>query len=488
MQSIRSLLLAVIALSGWFASCALGSVTFTNLYQCRQNVNYAIGWYPNGLCKASDGNLYGTTEAGGTDGPGGTIYKLSSDGTLTFLAGFNGANSPIGPYASLIQGADGKLYGTTQSGGDNSSGAVFQVTTNGLLNTLVSLGGYSNGCSCYPDGQSPTAPLVQGNDGNFYGTTETGGIGASHDYGVVFCVATNGTFTNLVSFNGANGATPWFSGLTLGADGNFYGTTRFGGYTYNFAAGQLGDGTIFQWSTNGTLTTLASFYGANGQEPMSGLVQGTDGNFYGTTRIGGQYGYGTVFQLQVSVSGFNLNTLHSFTVPNPSGDTSTNVDGTQPTGGLVVGADGNLYGTTSGSGPNGSGTIFQIQTNGVLTTLYSFTGGSDGATPGSALVQGDDSNFYGATYTGGTYGAGTIFRLSMAASAPFIQTVTQADGILTLTWSAVSGQMYQVQYNTSLSPGNWSNLGNSVMASNTTATAIASITNSQCFYRIMLSQ
>jgi len=491
MKLFKPFLLALaIALPALSAAGASAGVTFTTLMEFRQNLNDPIGYSPFGLIKGSDGNIYGTTidDPPAQVGGGyvfGAVFKITPDGALTAVAYFTDSS---GAYNTVTQGADGQIYGTTSAGGSGYSGTVFQVTTNGLIDTLLSFGSYSTSCDCTPDGISPMAPLVQGNDGNFYGTANQGGSGASHTFGVVFCVATNGAYTNLVSFTGANGADPWFSGLVLGADGNFYGTTRLGGATYNPSANNLGDGTIFRVATNGTFTTLVSFNGANGQEPFSGVVLGKDGNLYGTTSQGGQSGYGTVFQLQVSGPLVNLNVMHSFT--SPEGAEGTNTDGYGPVGALLVGIDGNLYGTASGGGAYGWGTIFQMQTNGTFTTLYSFTGGSDGGNPESALVQGNDGNFYSATYTGGSATpdpAGTIFRLSIGPSPPVFETVTQTNGTLTLTWSAVAGQKYQLEYAASLAGTNWTNLGSAITATNSTGTASDTIgPGLQRFYRLLL--
>src|ERR1039458_5112779 len=160
--------------------------------------------------------------------------------TLQTLCSFRGANG-ANPYAGLTLGNDGSFYGTTAYGG-SGSGTVFQVTTNGTLTTLVAFSG--------GNGANPYAGLTLGSDGNFYGTTEAGGSGG---YGTVFQVTTNGTWTTLVSFNGSgNGANP-YAGLTLGSDGNFYGTT------FGLVARDGPFGTVFKVTSNGTLTTLYSF-------------------------------------------------------------------------------------------------------------------------------------------------------------------------------------------------------------------------------------
>ena len=173
------------------------------------------------------------------------------------------------PEAGLVQGSDGNFYGTTYVGGANGDGTVFKTTPSGTLTTLYSFAG--------SDGDTPVAGLVQSRDGNFYGTTSAGGV---NDGGTVFKITPSGTLTTLYSFagNGSDGANP-FAELVQGSDGNFYGTTLSGG--------ENNDGTVFKITPSGTLTTLYSFAGSDGDQAYAGLVQGSDGNFYGTTYAGG---------------------------------------------------------------------------------------------------------------------------------------------------------------------------------------------------------
>src|SRR5215831_3671579 len=223
------------------------------------------------------------------------------------------------------------------------------------------------------NGASPYAGLTLGNDGNFYGTTSGGGAFGdrySNGYGTVFRVTTNGVLTTLISFAGTNGAFP-YAGLTLGNDGNLYGTTGGGGaYTNQYGQGA---GTVFRVATNGVLTTLVHFADTNGANPRAGLTLGNDGNFYGTTLYGGAYtnrygqGAGTVFR--VTTNGV-LTTLVHFAGTN----------GANPLAGLTLGNDGNFYGTTLYGGTANDGTVFQVTTDGVLTTLASFAG-TNGASP-----------------------------------------------------------------------------------------------------------
>jgi uncharacterized repeat protein (TIGR03803 family) len=340
-----------------------------------------------GLTLGSSSIFYGTTYAGGISNAG-TIFKVGTNGILTSLASFVITNGQYPYYGSLALGSDGNLYGTTSAGGSNYEGTVFQVTTNGVLTSLVSFTGFN--------GSEPYAGLTLGSSNIFYGTTYAGG---SHNAGTIFQVTTNGGLTSLVSFANTNGLNP-VACLTLGSDGNLYGTTCAGG-----SDGSAGSGTVFQVTTNGRLTSLASFTSPNGRMPVSGLTLGNDGNFYGTTQTGGSANDGTVFQ--VTASG-GLTSLVSFAGTN----------GATPLAGLTLGNDGNFYGTTyaggtgGGLGGGGAGTIFQVTTNGGLTTLYMFTGGADGGGPQiGRLTLGHDGNFYGtAPFSGGGYG--TVFQVT----------------------------------------------------------------------------
>ena len=337
---------------------ASASLVGAQTLQTLCSFNNTNGAYPNGLTLGSDGNFYGTTPGGNYGGGFGTVFKVTTNGTLTTLVSFNGTNG-ANPWAALTLGTDGNFYGTTCYGGVTNStfpygmGTVFKVTTNGVLTTLVS---FNN-----TNGMAPQAALTLGNDGNFYGAAWAGGntnLNNGYGDGTVFKVTTNGTLTTLVSFSNTNGAAP--NALTLGGDGNFYGTTDDGGNT-NLNS-DYGFGTVFKVTTNGTLTTLVSFNGTNGANPWAALTLGTDGNFYGTTWGGGSSDYslgGTVFK--VTTNG-TLTTLVSFAITN----------GAEPRVALVLGNDGNFYGTT-GDGGAGIGTVFKVMTNGTLTSWFHST-------------------------------------------------------------------------------------------------------------------
>ncbi len=425
------------------------------------------------LVQSPDGTFYGTTYDGG-DSEQGTVFKLTGDGTLTTLLSFEGANG-ANPTAQLVFGPDGLLYGTTTSGGiydtdSGGDGTVFSMTTNGVLTLLVSFDA--------TNGANPAAGLALGNDGQFYGTTFNGGTnsGGVSDFGTIFRFATNGVLTSLASFNSTNGGNP-SARLLLGGDGNFYGTTVNGGTN---DTGQGGDGTVFRVTTNGVITRLVSFNVTNGASPAAGLTLGTDGGFYGTTEAGGtndlvEGGDGTVFKV---TSGGALTTLYSFTGGN---------DGANPQSDLVLGADGNFYGTTSAGGLDGNGTVFQITPGGVLTTLVLFDYDTFGASPTAGMILGADGFLYGVAQTGGTNGSGTIFQMSVPAGAPVFQSIVQNGATLTLTWSANSGQSYELQYRTNLNQTNWLDLTN-VMAGGPTASASDTIVfSAQRYYRVVVS-
>jgi uncharacterized repeat protein (TIGR03803 family) len=325
-----------------------------------------------GLVQGSNGILYGTTQLGGRSGLG-TIFTVSSSGEISTLVSFTGANGS-NPTAGVVQGADGALYGTTRTGGVNSRGTVFRVTPAGLLTTI----------SPFPGTDAPSSPnaaLVLGTDGNFYGTSSSGG---TDDLGTIFKVTPAGLGSTVVHFKGTNGSRP-MAGLFLANNGMFYGTTVQGGANNK--------GTIFAMTPAGTLTTLVSFDGVNGEAPAATLTAAPDGKLYGSTTKGGANNLGNVFSITLD---------GQFTVV---------ADCVKETGGairgaLLLGQDGNFYGTASsgGTAAKAFGTIFRLTTAGVFTRLRSFDG-PNGETPESNLLAGIDGNLYGTTHT-------TVFSLS----------------------------------------------------------------------------
>jgi len=345
------------------------------------------------LVQGTDGNLYGTASAGGAHSQG-TVFKITPSGTLTTLYSFcakSNCTDGSAPYAGLMLGRDGNLYGTTEAGGTSGLGTVFKITQRGALTTLHSFNSH--------DGASPYATLVQGTDGNFYGTTESGG---SHILGTVFKMTPQGTLTTLHSFNSTDGSSPE-AALIQATDGNFYSTT------YN--GGTEGYGTVFKITSGGTLSTLHIFDDATeGRAVTSGLVQASNGSFYGSTTLGGPNSYGSVYTM---TSTGTVTVLHGFNA----------TDGATPNA-LVLATDGNFYGTTISGGANIDGTIFEVTPLVAMSTLHTFNG-SDGADSFAGLLQHTNGKFYGTTRVGGSKNDGTVFRLDVGLG-PFVITVPTA--------------------------------------------------------------
>jgi uncharacterized repeat protein (TIGR03803 family) len=245
------------------------------------------GAQPLGLVLDGAGNLFGATEDGGDPSCGkgncGTVFKLTPDGTKTILHNFEGGSDGIEPWAGLLLGKDGNLYGTTSGGGIQNGGIVFKISPGGAETVLYS---FCSQSQCM-DGGSPVAALISDKAGNLYGTTLGGG---TTGWGTVFKLATNGAETVLYSFCGVqdtceDGAQP-YAGVTMDASGNLYGTTEFGG-EYNF-------GTIFKVDQGGNETVLHSFFPpADGGSPEVGVILDKAGNLYGTAPFGPCNGKGS---------------------------------------------------------------------------------------------------------------------------------------------------------------------------------------------------
>jgi uncharacterized repeat protein (TIGR03803 family) len=318
---------------------------------------------------------------------------VSHESTLHSFGPTAGTADGASPYAGVIQAIDGNFYGTTTTGGTYSRGTVFKVTPAGVETVLYVFGTNGSG-----DGTLPYGGLIQASDGNFYGTTYGGG---ANGQGAVYKITPGGVETVLYSFGttGSSDGNGPYGGVIQGSDGNFYGTTYYGGTT-NW-------GTVYKISPAGVETMLYSFGTAgskDGNYPQAGVIQGNDGNFYGTTYSGGANNNGTVYK--VTPSGVET-LLYSF----------GSSDGSFPHAGVIQGSDGNFYGTTYRGGANfGYGTVYKVTPSGAETVLYSFGGGyAYGFNPNAGVIQGNDGNFYGTTSDGGANGYyGTIFRLSPA--------------------------------------------------------------------------
>lgn len=366
------------------------------------------------LAQGIDGDLYGTTQYGGTYGHG-TVFKINSSGTLTTLWSFCAtANCPDGAYplAGLTLVPGGNLYGTTSGGGANGYGAIFKITPTGAETVVHSFN--------FTDGYDPQTAMILGIDGNLYGTTLLGGIGGCggcHGGGVAFKMTPAGGFTKLHDFctgTCAEGNPGPGDTLAQGTDGNFYMviTGRSGYY----------DGYFIKMTPRGAVTVLYKFCSLtncdDGAFPSGPVAQAADGNFYGTTIGGGTYNDGTVFK--VTTAG-KLTTIHSFDYM------ATGNVGSYTSGGLILANDGNLYGTNAYGGQgcvSGCGTLFKMTTAGVLTTDYEFKGGTDGSLAWG-VAQDTSGVFYGTTPAGGTHNIGTAYSLATGIK-PFVGLVTHS--------------------------------------------------------------
>jgi uncharacterized repeat protein (TIGR03803 family) len=351
-----------------------------------------------GVVRDTAGNLYGTTYEGGSSNYG-TVFKVDTSGTETVLYNFTGGADGRYPSAGLIQDKAGNLYGTTEYGGDFTSGTVFKVDTVGTETVLHSFGNESGS-----DGLNPVGGLVLDKAGNLYGTTYDGGSCAvkenrapcTADYGTVFKVDTSGTETLLHSFGGApkDGANPSYTSLLMDKTGDLYGVTQDGG-PHN-------GGVVYKLSTSGKLTVLHSFTGRtkDGYYGHGTPAMDTKGNLYGTTEAGGFYDAGTVWK--VSKKGKET-VLHNFA--------GRGSHGGWPFAGVIMDKTGNLYGVTEGGGSHNAGVVYKLSAKGKLTLLHSFAV-TDGEYPYGGLVRDVKGTLYGTTVKGGSGSYGTVWKLT----------------------------------------------------------------------------
>jgi len=287
------------------------------------------------IAQSRAGNLFSTAPDTWTGGQG-TVFRITPAGTLTILHSFNGADGNK-TTSGLTLGTGGHYWGTTVGGGLYSQGTIFKMTAAGDLTTLHNFTGGA-------DGGSPGAPPIEGIDGNFYGTTSAGG-GVGN--GTVYRITPSGAFRTLHSFGAPTQGTS-NAGLVQGTDGFLYGTTYYGG-THSL-------GTIFKISVSGHFKKLFDFDGTHGSNPFAGLMEGADGNFYGTASVGGSVNGGVVFKITPSGT---LTVLHDFTGGS---------DGNNEVGGLLQATDGNFYGTNNLGGGSGWGVLFRITRRRILGT------------------------------------------------------------------------------------------------------------------------
>jgi uncharacterized repeat protein (TIGR03803 family) len=342
----------------------------------------------SGVIRDSAGNLYGTTSAGGTADQG-VVFKVDTAGRQSVLYNFTGGADGGSPNAGVIRDSAGNLYGTTGFGGTAGMGVAFKVAANGQETVLHSFTGGA-------DGADPSSGLILDSAGNLYGTTASGGIGLGA--GVVYELETTGQLTVLYSFRGgADGSGP-SAGVIRDAAGNLYGTTDGGGI-----GGIAGDGVVFKLDPTGHETVLYSFAGADGGESNSGVIRDAEGNFYGTTFHSGSANSGIVYKLDTAGQ---ETVLYSFT---------GGADGGGLPSGVIRDAAGNLYGTTSAGGVSNAGVVYDLDTSGQETVLYSFTGGADGSGPWAGVIRDAAGNLYGTTLYGGTgqgySGIGVVFEV-----------------------------------------------------------------------------
>jgi uncharacterized repeat protein (TIGR03803 family) len=317
---------------------------------------------------------------------------------FSVLHAFSGGDGSS-PSGALVQGPDGNFYGTTQLGGESGQGTVFGMDAAGNIVMQHELGG--------AEGADPFAPLFLGADGQLYGTTALGGPGGLDGKGTIFSFSLDGAYRPLHFFSVADGARPQ-TGLTQGSDGWFYGATSSGG--------AWGKGAVFAISPQGEYRLLHQFSGSDGDMPLGELVEGGDGWLYGTTTSGGSQNGGAVYRVS-SAGDFAL--LHGFGYDPPMGNA--------PRGALVLGADGALYGTTEFGGEYDYGTIFRLTRDGVFTSLRSLCL-REGTNPLAGLVLGNDGRLYGTTSAGGPHGGGTIFAAASTGNLSVLHAFTGGEG------------------------------------------------------------
>lgn len=374
----------------------------------------------------SDGNIYVASSSGGTNG-GGTVTRITPAGELTVLAALTGSGE-VGaqPYSGLMQASDGNFYGTTYTGGTNGRGTVYRINSAGTYATLYSFTADKNAPIL------PYAGLVQGPDGFLYGTTLRGG---PDDAGVVFKVSLTGEQSVVYSFTGGKDGKNPEGTLIVGADGNFYGTTLIGG--------DHDRGVIYRMTPSGQVTTVYSFptlsefntqglaINVTGANPRAGLLLGADGNFYGTAYQGGASGYGTVFRM--TPAGV-VTTVHDFTGP-PN-------DGGFPLASVSRDADGNYYGTTERGGSLGRGAVWRLGSDGSYQMLHGLAGGvEDGQTLYTAPLP-VGAELYVVSFTDILGGSGALFKLQQRVGGVLpvnlVVSPKQIDtgGSAAITWSS----------------------------------------------------
>lgn len=442
---IISMLLAVVQLAR--------AQTFTTLHSFNAATD---GSGPQGVLVLQSNVLYGTTESRGAAN-GGTIFSVTTNGdSFTVMHSFTSSTDGSASVAGLTL-ANNILYGVAQIGGSGNNGTMFAINTDGT-GFIVKHAFSASVSNTNSEGANPQAGMVLVLDRLFGGAAYGGAL----DEGAIFNIRTNGGMRSGYTFTGgSDGASPM--GALIFSGGTLYGTASTGSGSY---------GTVFSVSTNGTsFTTLHTFTGATGPNltnndgifPETGLV--LSGNtLYGTASQGGSAGHGTLFSVNTDGTGFTV--LHTFTGGS---------DGASPHGDLIL-ANNTLYGTASSGGVSNNGTIFSIYVNGTgFTVLHTFTDGSDGGNPWGGLLL-TDNTLYGSTIGGGSYGAGTVYSLTLAVPTVNILSKNNQN---TLVWP-LSGGNFVLQATTNLSNPDWTTISNATPAVAVTVTN----TTPAIFYRL----
>ena len=463
-QSLRGFA-AVLALTFWLLGTVAGWAQTSAELALHNFTGNPDGTYPiESLVAGVDNALYGVTGQGGTNANGGTLYKLNPDGTgYEILHHFNpsdtgtGLSTPPNPVLTVLPASDGTLYGTTYLGGTNGDGSIFKLNSDGSDYNVV---------HSFSAADAKPSGLIQGSDGELYGTARTA---------VFRFDPSSGNYSILHTFTGAPDGSLAFGKLIQANDGALYGTTDFGG-TNN-------DGSVFKITTNGnTYAELHAFAGVpDGLSPFAGVIQGNDGALYGTTELGGVSNNGTVYKLNLDGSSYQvIANFNSFQ------------DGSILYGSLVQGPGNVLYGTASHGGAQGAGTVFALNPDGSgFDVLYNFTNTTGGYLPYGGLTLGTFTGgtgaLYGTTYdgssgAGGAGGAGgVLYALLINPPLSITPVSSQTTNNQTVVLWPVWALNYTLQSTTNLTTGTW------VTASNTVPVTGAQLPNAgpSTFYRLI---
>jgi uncharacterized repeat protein (TIGR03803 family) len=361
-----------------------------------------------GVIAGPDGNLWGTANSAGANGYG-MIFKITPGGVFTDVHDFTGTDGGY-PEGALIVGHDGALYGTTSGIAtvtNEAPGSLFKITTDGTFTLLYTFG------ADFGPFEHPEGPLVEDASGNFYGTSSFGG---AHNAGFIYEYSASGVTTDIWDCLGTD-CQGIQGGLLQGSDGNFYGTSKVGGA----APGTNDAGTIFSFTPGSALQVIHAFTYVDGWMPTGSLVELSDGSFWGTT-FGGPHSpnYGNIFNIVPNGSGgFNFNVAYTFPAPAfPSNAT------------LILGGDGNLYSTATGGNylagvPGTDGWVFQLNpTTLAMSTVYSFTGTPDAQAPWGPVTETSDGSLWGGAIRGGANSLGALFKIASSPALPPAITLT----------------------------------------------------------------